>query len=308
MVRKNSNPSLNKIVVTGSTGFVGTNLVSNLLSQNFKVIGISKKKQKSLKNFLPIKKNISNIQNSHIKHNFSKIIHTAALTDVKFCENNPSQCYKTNVTGTENILEIARKKNASVIFLSTNHVYGNPKTLPVKEDSSLTPQSIYSSSKKLCETLCETYSKLYGLDITVLRLFSVFGPNSPPANLIFKIVHDIIHENKIKIGNLKPKRDFIFINDVIDAIKLIINSQKKGFHVYNIGSGKSLSVKELCKTVLQISNKNMPIISEKSRFRKNDILDVISNNSKMKFDFNWIPQTTLYDGLRLTYDYYLNKH
>ena len=113
--------------MTGSSGFIGNYLVPQLLNQNYKIFGISKKKQKSFKNFISSSIDISKISNSKLQNNFSKIIHMAALSDVDYCNFNPSKCYEINVQGTQKMLEIARKKDAEFIFLSSSHVYGNSK-------------------------------------------------------------------------------------------------------------------------------------------------------------------------------------
>ena len=295
---------MKEILVTGSSGFIGNYLIPQLLKQNYKVFGISKRKQKSFKNFISSSMDINKITNSKLQNNFSKIIHMAALSDVDYCNLNPSKCYELNVGGTQKMLEIVRKKDAEFIFLSSSHVYGNSKNLPLSETESSSPLSHYASSKKMGEILCETYSLTYGLDIRIARMFSIYGPNSSKSNLVFNIINQVIHDSQITLGNITPKRDFIFIDDVISGLLNIINSKKKGYDIYNLGTGKSTSIVDLINLVLNFSNKKMRVISKKDKIRKNDVLDVCANISKMSSHFNWKPQVSLKKGLEITCKYY----
>jgi len=290
--------------VTGSSGFIGNYLVPQFLNQNYKVFGISKRKQKSFKNFISSSIDISKISNSKLQNNFSKIIHMAALSDVDYCNFNPSKCYEINVNGTQRMLETARKNDAEFIFLSSSHVYGNSKNLPLSETESNPPLSHYASSKRMSEILCETYALTYGLNIRVARIFSVYGPNSSKSNLVFNIINQVIHDSQITLGNITPKRDFIFIDDVIIGLLDVINSKKKGYDIYNLGTGKSTSIVDLINLVLNFSNKKMRIISKKDKIRKNDVLDVCADISKMNSHFNWKPQVSLKKGLEITCKYY----
>jgi nucleoside-diphosphate-sugar epimerase len=290
------------ILLTGSDGFIGKSLVPVLLNQNFDIFSINKNKQKSTSHHFSLTSDITKINNSDLKHSFSKIIHMAALSDIQKCNAFPSMCFDVNVNGTQKILEIARKNDVPIIFFSSSHVYGDPKSLPVSETHQVSPSSIYSSSKIMAETLCQTYSNVYGLDISVVRLFSVFGPNAPSSNLISRIINQISSHGSVKLGNIKPKRDFIFIDDVIDALISIIKFQKNGFNIYNVGTGKSNSVEKICKLIFKNYKKKYSVLSEKSQIRKSDVLEIKADISKMNLDFNWNPQVSLLDGLKFTCD------
>ena len=231
----------------------------------------------------------------------------AAHSNVSYCNLNPIECYELNVKSTQKMLEIARKNDSNFIFLSSSHVYGNPIKQPIAENSLCNTSTHYASSKRMSEILCETYSKTYGLDIQVARLFSVYGPKSPKSNLIFNIIDQIINGSKIILGNTYPKRDFIFISDVIIGLIKILNSKKKGFQIYNIGSGKSISVENVVKNCLTISNKKLKIISSKEKRRENEIINIQANISKMKKEFNWKTEISLKKGLEITYNHYISR-
>jgi len=296
---------LKNILITGATGFIGTHLIPELI-ENHKVVGISKNKIKSSKNFISSSVDITN-KNFKIKNKYTNIIHMAAHSDVSYCNLNPIECYELNVKSTQKMLEIARKNDSNFIFLSSSHVYGNTIKQPIAENSLCNTSTHYASSKRMSEILCETYSKTYGLDIQVARLFSVYGPKSSKSNLIFNIINQIIDNSKIILGNTYPKRDFIFISDVIIGLTKILNSKKKGFQVYNLGSGESISVENVVKNCLDISNKKLKIISSKEKRRENEITEVQANISKMKKDFNWKTKISLKKGLEMTYNHYISK-
>ena len=294
---------MKKILITGATGFIGTNLIPELI-KNHKIVGISKNKIKSSKNFTSSNVDITN-ENLKIKNKYTNIIHMAAYSDVTYCNLNPIKCYELNVKATQKMLEIARKNDSNFIFLSSSHVYGNSKKQPILENSLCNPSTHYASSKRMSEILCETYAKTYGLDIQIARLFSVYGPKSPKSNLIFNIINQMINNSKIILGNTYPKRDFIFISDVITGLIKILNSKKKGFQIYNLGSGKSISIEDLVKNCFTISNKKLKIVSSKEKRRENEIMNIQADISKMKKEFNWKTEISLKKGLEITYNHYI---
>jgi len=285
--------------MSGYNGFIGTSLTSKLKKYN--IIGISDKNKIATKNVTPLIKNITKIKNSDIKSSAKTIIHLAAVSDITFCNNNPNRCFEVNVGGTNKLLEMARIKDADVIFASSSHVYNNPVKLPIKEDDKISPSSIYSSSKIMAETLCKTYSEVYGLNITILRLFSVYGPNSPKHNLVLNIIKQIKTKNEILLGNINTKRDFVYIDDVVDAFYNVTTSQKKGFNIYNISTNKSTSIKEISKKIMKFNKRKIPIIIDKNKIRKNDILEIRGTYSKFKKDYNWKPKIELEEGIRKSF-------
>ncbi len=296
---------MKKILITGATGFIGNYLIPEL-TKNYKIIGLSKNKIKSSKNFTSSSVDITK-SDLRVKNQFTDIIHMAAYSDVNYCNLNPTKCYELNVKATQKMLEIARKKDSKFFFISSSHVYGNTIKQPISENSSCNPSTHYASSKRMSEILCETYSKTYGLDIQIARIFSVYGPKSPESNLIFNIINQMINNSKIILGNTSPKRDFIFISDVIAGLIKIINSKKKGFEIYNLGSGKSISIENLVKNCFDLSNKKLKIISSKEKSRKNEIMNIQANISKMKKEFNWKTEISLKKGLEITYNHYISK-
>jgi len=295
---------MKQIVITGHNGFLGSNLLLKLISEKYDITGISKtiKKNNLIKQ---IKRNILDIKESDIAKN-SCIIHLAAITNVAYCEKYPEECYKVNVIATQKILEIARKKNCSLIYPSTSHVYAIPHKLPIKEAHPTNATSVYSESKISGEKLCETYSKSYGLNISVLRLFSTYGPKNSEYKVESRIITQLLSNRSIKIGNLFPKRDFVYIDDVIRAFQIVMKNLK-GFNTYNVGSERSYSIQEICNILKKLSGKKNPIIVDKKKLRKNDIKNVVSDCSKIK-KLGWKPKISINTGLELTLNWYIAKN
>ena len=295
---------MKQIIITGHNGFLGSNLLLKLISEKYDITGISKtiKKNNLIKQ---IKRNILNIKESDIANN-SCIIHLAAITNVAYCEKYPEECYKVNAIATQKILEIARKKNCSLIYPSTSHVYAIPHKLPIKEAHPTNATSVYSESKISGEKLCETYSKSYGLNISVLRLFSTYGPKNSEYKVESRIITQLLSNRPIKIGNLFPKRDFVYIDDVIRAFQIVMKNLK-GFNIYNVGSERSYSIQEICNILKKLSGKKNPIIVDKTKLRKNDIKNVVSDCSKIK-KLGWKPRVSINKGLELTLNWYNTKN
>ena len=294
--------NLKKILITGHTGFIGTNLIKKL--NNYELIGISKNILKNL-DIIQIKKDIRNITTKDIPSDLYCIIHLAAMSHVESCHNNPKACFEMNVQGTQNLLEISRNSNPKFIYPSTGHVYGIPQKHTISESHPKNPTSIYAGSKLAGEIICESYSHAYKMDLSIVRLFSVYGLHEPNYKVTSEIISQLLNKNPISLGNLYPKRDFVYVSDVVDAIELILK-QSRGFNVYNIGYEKSYSILDLCNILKKITGQKNQIISTKLQSRKQEIDEVISNSSKIK-KLGWKPKTNIIRGLELTLDWYRSK-
>ena len=294
---------MKEIIITGHTGFIGTFLTQKLVSSPYKITGISRTKQKQF-NIKQKQKDLNKITNSDIPKN-SIIGHLSANADFALCQKKPKECFLTNVVGTEHLLEIARKKDCKLLFLSTSHIYGVSRKLPINEDHRREATSIYSATKLQGEILCESFSKTYGMDITMVRLFSVYGPQSPKYSLVLRIIKQLLEKNELRLGNLFPKRDFIFIDDVVRALIMLLK-QIKGFNTFNIGSGSTTSIQTLCNKLMKLGKKTIPIIPEKTLLRKDDIPEIRSDISKIK-QLGWEPKISLDEGLKRTLNWYKTK-
>ncbi len=288
------------LLITGTNGFLGSHLAQFFIQNNTKIYGIYRGTSWN-PNVEKIHDDILSI--NKMPDDISTILHFAALTDIGICEKNPEQCFDVNVKGTKNMLELARKHDSQLIFASSSHVYGKPKSLPIDENFSLNPLSIHGQSKVQAENLCEEYAKLYGLKITIIRTFSIYGPRSPQYSIISRIINQIIKNQNIVLGNLQSKRDFLYVSDFLSAINILINKKFSGCSKINIGLGESFSIEEVSQKLLKISNKTLNIKSDPNLIRKNDVDELVCDNSKLK-KLGWKPQFTFDEGLELVYRWF----
>ena len=291
---------MKNILITGHSGFIGSHLIALLTSKHYEITGLSRKISKDPR-ISEIRKDIQKATQSDVKKN-SSIIHLAALTDLTYCQHNPIDCFEVNVDGTQNMLEIARKKDAKLVYVSTSHVYGIPNKLPISEDHPRNASSIYAASKIAAETYCESYSKSYGMDISIMRLFSVYGPESPSHLVTTKIISQFVSKKGITLGNLFPKRDFVYVGDAVRAIEIALK-KSRGLKIYNVGTGKSYSILQICNVLEKLAGVKIPIKSSKSKSRKFDIPNIVSNSSKLK-RLGWEPLVSIEKGLQITLDWY----
>jgi len=286
---------LASMIITGFNGFIGSHLVRSF-NNNDSILGISNSNSKKILQ-KQIKKDIQKITPSDIPKK-SIIIHLASISDILYCNKNPKRSFDVNVAGTQKLFDIARMKDCKIVFASSSHVYGQPVKLPLSENSPTLGTSIYSMNKIFGEALCKSYSETYSMDITALRFFSVFGPNSPSHLVTSKIISQFLNSKTVKIGNLIPKRDFIYVSDVVNAIHVVMNNLSK-FQLYNVGTGKSHSINDICTMIQDILQIKKPVISSKSAIRKNDIPEIRADISKLK-KLGWKPEISLKKGLQMT--------
>ena len=291
----------NSAAVTGSSGFIGKYLVHKLKERGVKVFEINRST-----NSIDVTdwEQFNKIPDQEI------IFHLAGITNIQEAFSNPRMVYFTNFTGTLNVLDWCRLHEIKkMIFIST-FVYGAPKYLPVDEEHPVSPNNPYSQSKLMAEELCKAYSRDYGMDITILRLFNIYGPCHKGNFLIPRILEQLF-SGKVVLGNPVPKRDFLYITDVISAMIAASLSELKGCNVFNIGSGKSYSAQEIANLIadkyLEMTGKNISIIYMKEQ-RKGEIEDTIANIEKAKKILKWSPEVDIETGINMTLRAYLDEY
>lgn len=289
------------ILVTGSAGFIGYHLCNKLAAYNQNVVGLDNinsyydidlklarlSELKKQKKFKFIKVDISNkkkLNEIFRKNKFKQVIHLAAQAGVRYSIYNPDVYFKSNLTGFQNILDLSRKyKIKHFIFASSSSVYGDQKKYPIKENFTTDyPLSFYAATKKADEVLSFSYSKIYKLPITCLRLFTVYGPYGRPDMAPFKFTDSAFKNKKIMIHNKgKHYRDFTYVDDVVEAIIKIKNYKpKNNFEVYNVCSSKTISLKYFIRLVEKITKKKLR--KKYVKKQRGDVLKTYGSNYKLK--------------------------
>ena len=291
-----------KFVVTGGAGFIGSNIVKQLLKQNHTPIVIDnlcrgKIERISSPDIEFHKVDIRNVdQLKKILKNSDGIFHQAALTDVQESFTKQEEYNDVNVKGTENIFKIAKEFNLKVVYASSSSVYGNPKKIPITENSKRDPINPYGKTKLDNEFIAESYSK-ENVSIIGLRYFNVYGKGQTGsyAGVITKFINKL-KENKdpIIFGSGIQVRDFIFVEDValanISAMKSNVNN---GF--FNVGTGITTSIKQLAKIMINLSDLKLEIQYEKAL--DGDVNNSQANTSLTESILKWKYSVKLKDGL-----------
>lgn len=273
-----------KIVVTGSSGMIGSNLTRKLKEEDAKVIPFSRSEGVDL-----IKKeNIPAVENVDI------IYHLAAIMDVPYSFENPRDVISTNFMTTLNMLEVARENNSLFIYTSS-YLYGTPEYLPIDEKHPIAPHNPYSQSKYLCEQLISGYVRDFDLRAIIVRPFNIYGPKSNEYFLIPTIISQL-DSKEIKLKNAVPKRDYLYVDDIIDLLIKIGKKMYTNFEVVNAGYGKSYSVRELAEMIIAIANSDANLVFENVT-RKGEVLDVVADISKAKNKYHWEPNVDFRTGI-----------
>jgi len=306
------------VVITGVAGFIGSHLAEKLLQKNFKVIGIdsftnyySKKIKKhnlkeclKNKNFSLIIKDLIEIDLLPIFRKSQHLFHLAAQPGVRSSWGPQFENYvKENILVTQRILEYAKAANSfkKIIMASSSSVYGEQEGKMNEENTITKPVSPYGVTKLAAENLCRIYAENFNLPITMLRYFTVYGPRQRPDMAFMRFIIKSILKQPITIyGNGNQKRNFTYIDDVIDATISSMDVVNPG-EIINIGGEVVISINKIISVLKKISDFE-PIILYKP-FPKGDVLRTEADISKAKRLIKFKPKTSLYDGLFFQYTY-----
>jgi UDP-glucuronate 4-epimerase len=303
-----------RILVTGAAGFIGSNLTDYLLKSGHTAFGIDnfdayyerEIKEKNITSALKNSKfefNEGDIRDSDFLNNCFKsfkpdlIVHLAAKAGVRPSIVNPKEYYDVNVMGTLNLLEAMRKHNVrKLVFASSSSVYGNNAKVPFSETDIVdNPISPYAASKKAGELLCHTYFHLYNFDIFCLRFFTVYGPRQRPDLAIHKFTKAILKGEPISLfGDGSSKRDYTYIDDIIQGINGAINNLK-GFDIFNLGESGTISLKDLVSLIEKYTGRKASLTF--SPMQDGDVNQTYADIRKAKSLLGYSPNVNIEAGI-----------
>jgi UDP-glucuronate 4-epimerase len=302
-----------KVIVTGAAGFIGSHLSERLLSDGLIVIGLDnfddfydpQIKRRNIedclknRNFRLIEADIrdSEAMDKAIGDDVEIIVHLAARAGVRPSIKKPLLYIDVNINGTMVLLEAARKhKVDKFVFGSSSSIYGNNKKIPFSEDDNVDfPISPYAATKKAGELICHTYHHLYGIPITCLRYFTVYGPRQRPDLAIHKFAKLIEQGRPIPVyGNGSMMRDFTYIDDIIDGTVAAMN-KCAGFHLYNLGESRPISVDDLIAEIEKALGKKA--VREYLPPQPGDVQRTYADVSKAVHELDYKPDATIQAGL-----------
>ncbi|MDC0044596.1 NAD-dependent epimerase/dehydratase family protein [Pelagibacteraceae bacterium] len=316
------------ILVTGCAGFIGYHLCHSL-SKNKKyfIIGLDnlndyydvdlkKSRISNLsknKNFFFKKIDINNklqLKNLFKKFKIKIVVNLAAQAGVRNSIENPDTYFDNNILGFYNILTISKtNKVKHLIFASTSSVYGNTKKFPNKEiDNTDSPVSFYAATKKCNEVIAYSFSSIYKIPITGVRLFTVYGPYGRPDMALFKFVDSIVNKKTIKLFNKGDHiRDFTFVDDVVKYIEKIILKKPTGdipYQIFNIGSNKPKTLKHFINVIKK--NLKLKVKTKDMSFQAGDVFKTHADNAKIKKFVKKEYYTNIEKGIREFINWYKN--
>ena len=292
------------ILVTGSSGFIGSHLIEALATMGAHAIGMDRKNNYNANTDYRNVKFIEWDITKPLDIPLCKIdwaFHVAAITDICLCEKNPEMAHLVNAQGVLNVLEYcARCKVDRFVYISTLGVYGNPIYLPIDENHPVNPMNIYTDSKLKGEKMVSSFDSEQGMILSIARSFNVYGPWQNESMVIPKIIKQALINDKINMQNIDTSRDFIYVTDVV---KGLIKIALKGTNtIYNLGTGKEIFIRDLIKIISSILKKSITVISE--NHSENSVKHSQADISKSRKELVWEPEISIEEGLIKTIDYY----
>tara|TARA_Y100000591_G_scaffold69691_1_gene57832 strand:- start:24860 stop:25822 length:963 start_codon:yes stop_codon:yes gene_type:complete len=316
---------MRKILVTGSSGFIGMHLCKNLLDDGYRVHGVDnmneyydvRLKKERLKvlskydNFTFDKidlANIHDIENNFKKFKPEKVVNLAAQAGVRYSLVNPHAYIQSNVVGFTNLIETCKNYGISgLIYASSSSVYGGNTSMPFSVDDTVDkPLSIYAASKKSNELIAYTYSHLYGLNTTGLRFFTVYGPWGRPDMAMYIFTEKIRNGKKIQVFNHgKMQRDFTYIDDIIDGIRASIENNYQ-FEIFNLGNNRSEDLMDMIGYIEKELGKKALI--EYMEIQPGDVEKTFADIDYSLTKLNFKPKITIQEGIPKFIAWYKSYH
>ncbi|MDE6214522.1 MAG: NAD-dependent 4,6-dehydratase LegB [Lachnospiraceae bacterium] len=306
-----------KILVTGADGFIGSHLVEELVKKGYQVkafIYYNSFNTWGWLDTLPqdLMQNVEIFQGDirdpngvwEAMKDVDTVFHLAALIAIPFSYHSPDTYVDTNIKGTLNILQAARKlQTKRVLVTSTSEVYGTAQYVPIDEKHPFQGQSPYSATKIGADRLAESFYRSFQLPVTIVRPFNTYGPRQSARAVIPTIITQLLSgKQEIKLGSLSPTRDFNYVKDTVQGFISIYESDKTVGEEINIATQKEISIGELAEELIRQINPSARIICDEERLRpeKSEVNRLLGCNEKILRLTEWKPQYSLEEGLKNT--------
>jgi len=307
------------ILITGCTGFIGTNLTQKLLHLKNKVVGVDNfySSQRERIKIFARKKNFYFIEHDirkplKIRGKIDEIYNLACPASPPIYQKDPLFTLETSVLGIRNMLELAQEHDAKILQASTSEVYGNPLEHPQKESywgnvNSIGPRSCYDEGKRVAETFCYEYFRK-GIDVRVVRIFNTFGPYMNPEDgrvVVNFIIQALRNENLTVYGNGAQTRSFCFVDDLVEGMIKYMSLKEKFFGPINLGNPEEFTILELAEEVLKLINKS----NSKTVYACLPVDDPVKRKPDVSLAWqilHWQPKVGLEEGLVKTIKYFRN--
>ena len=308
---------MGKVLVTGATGFIGSHLVPKLVAQGYDVYILLRhitgryvlgEQAKGaffcdLRDYFAIRKLIAEVQPE-------SVIHLAAISPVSYSYDHPQEVFAVNAIGTINLAEACLREVPNFkrfLFAGTSEEYGIQTEFPIKEGAELRADSPYSASKIAADKYLQYMRDAYDFPVTILRPFNTYGRKGDTHFVVERAITQLIRSPVVKLGDITTVRDFMYVDDHINAYLTCLDSDKARGGVFNFCTGKGITIGELVHKIGELIGVEAQIIPSTIPKRPSDILVLIGDNSKAKQVLDWSPKFTLEQGLQLAIDHWRKK-
>src|SRR5688572_22933060 len=316
---------MKKVLVTGADGFIGSHLTEYLVKQGYDVKAfvyynsfnsygwldeIDPKVKSEIEFFAGDVRDPNGVRVA--MEGIDTVYHLAALIAIPYSYHSPDSYVDTNIKGTLNILQAARLLNTPrVLVTSTSEVYGTAQYIPIDEKHPFQGQSPYSASKIGADRMAESFFRSFQMPVTIVRPFNTFGPRQSARAVIPTIITQLLNgETNIKLGDLKPTRDLLFVEDTVRGFETIARHENTIGEEINIATQSEISVGDLAQKLIDQINPAAKIIQEEQRLRpdKSEVWRLYGSNQKIKTLTDWEQKVTLDEGLARTIEWFSEKH
>lgn len=274
-----------RIVLTGADGFLGQHLQRALVKAGHTVIAQSLREGWDVTN----RDQVLSLPRADV------VFHLAALTSVPESFTNPDQYFTVNTLGTLHMLEYCAAQHVQLLFPST-YVYGPPQYLPVDEEHPVQPANPYATSKYLAEMACEAAARQHGLPVVIFRQFNIYGPGQT-GSFLFPSIFRQLGQKELRLADPRPARDYVYVDDVVDAYLRALQLHTDGLIRVNIGSGTSITVRDLVTLIQRIAGVHQTV-RYSSEQRPGEVLDVRADIRSAEKVLQWKPRVTLEEGIQ----------
>lgn len=303
-----------RILVTGTTGFIGSHLTKKLVEHGHDVFGTeryvtgryvlgSQRETKvlfgDLREFFDVKQVVRQIQPDIV-------VHLAAASAVAYSYQHPHEMIETNLVGTVNLAEACLREAQNMVqflFASTSETYGNGPS-PKTEETPQNPNSPYAVSKLAAEKYLLYMRDAYGFPVTILHPFNTYGRKNNTHFVVERAIVQMLGNQTVHLGDPNPIRDFLYVDDHTDSYLTCLNNPKAIGEVFNFCTGKGTSIRELANKIARLTDYDKEVIWETIPRRPLDIKELIGDYSKAKLALGWQPKFSLDEGLKLTVDFW----
>jgi len=311
-----------RVLVTGADGFIGSHLVERLVEEEAEVIAlvyynawgeigwlrdVPEEKLKKMHICLGDLRDPGFVRSLFRDNAPQVVFHLGALISIPYSYVAPASYVYTNLGGVLNLLEAAKEFGTErFVHISSSEVYGTARYTPIDEAHPLNPQSPYAATKAGADLLAMSYLRSFELPVVIARPFNTFGPRQTSRAIVPTIITQCIRNRTtgeaIRLGNLEPKRDLTYVKDTVSGIISIAVTDSTIGEVINIGTGESISIKELAELIMRMMDVELPILTNPQRVRppESEVWELQCDASKAFRKCNWTPQFSLEKGLSET--------